>query len=162
MSSLWETLHKPNHLARSRARKKKAVSELHAEERKDCCLSSVTDWQGNAVASVRQAERDRLRDMLQDGHGTDCGTSFKTDTAADASVMSLQTYVSPRPPLQKATMVLRSPGGTVDCKGKIEVMGRVTGVDYPLGIYVVSLTTLIHHLHQVRWHQWILANSTRR
>ena len=38
-------------------------------------------------------------------------------------------------------MVLRSPGGTLDCKGKREVMGRVTGVDYPLGIYVVSLTT---------------------
>ena len=34
--------------------------------------------------------------------------------------------------------MLRSPGGTLDCKGKIEVTARVKGVDYPLRIYVMS------------------------
>ena len=54
--------------------------------------------------------------------------------------MSLQTYnnMSPKPPLQKTAAVLRSPAGTLDCKGKIEVTARVKGVDYPLRIYVVS------------------------
>ena len=73
-------------------------------------------------------------------NGTDRGTSFKIDTGADVSVMSLQTYnnMSPKPPLQKTAAVLRSPAGTLDCKGKIEVTARVKGVDYPLRIYVVS------------------------
>ena len=73
-------------------------------------------------------------------NGTDRGTSFKIDTGTDVSVMSSQTYnnMSRKPPLQKTTAVLRSPGGTLDCKGKIEVTARVKGVDYPLRIYVVS------------------------
>ena len=80
----------------------------------------------NSMASVCQAEWDRTRDKLQEG--------------ADVSVMSLQTYndMSPKPPLQKTAAVLRSPAGTLDCKGKIEVTARVKGVDYPLRIYVVS------------------------
>ena len=71
---------------------------------------------------------------------TDRGTGFKTDTGADVSVMSLQTYnnMSRKPPLQKTAAVLRSAAGTLDCKGKIEVTARVKGVDYPLRIYVVS------------------------
>ena len=70
---------------------------------------------------------------------TDRGTSFKIDTGVDVSVMSLQTYnMSQKPPLQKTAAVLRSPAGTLDCKGKIEVTARVKGVDYPLWIYVVS------------------------
>ena len=58
------------------------------------------------------------------------------------SVMSLQTYnnMSRKPPLQKTAAVLRSPAGTLDCKGKIEVTARVNGVDYPLQIYVVNST----------------------
>ena len=70
---------------------------------------------------------------------TDRGTSFKIDTGAEVSVMSLQTYnnMSPKPPLQKTAAVLRSPGGTLVCKGKIEVTARVKAVDYPLWIYVV-------------------------
>ena len=78
-------------------------------------------------------------------NGTDRGTSFKIDTGADVSVMSLQTYnnMSPKPPLQKTAAVLRSPTGTLDCKGS---NARVKGVDYPLRIdlrrelriYVVS------------------------
>ena len=74
---------------------------------------------------------------------TDHETSFKIDTGADVSVKSLQTYnnMSPKPPLQKTAAVLRSPGGTLDCKGKIEVTARVKGVDYPLRIYVVSSAT---------------------
>ena len=73
-------------------------------------------------------------------NGTDPGTSFKIDTGPDVSVMSLQTYnnMSRKPPLQKTAAVLRSPAGTLDCKGKIEVTARVKGVDYPLRIYVVS------------------------
>ena len=73
-------------------------------------------------------------------NGTDRGASFNIDTGADVSVMSLQTYnnMSPKPPLQKTAAVLRSPAGTLDCKGKIEVTARVKGVDYPLRIYVVS------------------------
>ena len=43
-----------------------------------------------------------------------------------------------KPPLQKTAAVLRSPAGTLDCKGKIEVTARVKGVDYPFRIYVVS------------------------
>ena len=56
-------------------------------------------------------------------NGTDRGTSFKIDTGADVSIMSLQTYnnMSRKPPLQKTATVLRSPAGTLDCKGKIEV-----------------------------------------
>ena len=52
-------------------------------------------------------------------NGTDRG-------GADVSVMSLQTYnsMSPKPPLQKAVAVLHSPGGALDCKGKIEVTAR--------------------------------------
>ena len=73
-------------------------------------------------------------------NGTDRGTSFKIDTGADVSVMFLQTYnnMSPKPPLQKTATALRSPGGTLDCKGKIEVTARVKGVDHSLPIYVVS------------------------
>ena len=74
---------------------------------------------------------------------TDRETSFKIDMGAGVSVMSLQTYnnMSRKPPLQKTATVLRSPGGTLDCKGKIEVTARVKEVDYPLRIYVVSSAT---------------------
>ena len=115
--------------ARSRACKEKAVSELQAEQSEEYHLFSVTNYSNEAPwrVSVKLNKTDR-------------GTSFKIDTGADISVMSLQTYnnMSPKPPLQKTAAVLRSPCGTLDCKGKIEVTARVKGVDYPLRIYVVS------------------------
>ena len=123
---------KPNHFARSRACKKKAVSELQAEQSEEYHLFSVTNSSNEAPwrVSVKLNETDR-------------GTSFKIDTGADVSVMSLQTYnnMSRKPPLQKAATALRSPGGTLECKSKIEVTARVKGVDYPLRIYAVSSAT---------------------
>ena len=120
---------KPNHFARSRVCKKKAVSELQAEQSEEYHLFLVTNSSNEAPwrVSVKLNRTDR-------------GTSFKIDTGAGVSVMSLQTYnnMSRKPPLQKTAAVLRSPGGTLDCKGKIEVTARVKGVDYPLWIYVVS------------------------
>ena len=123
---------KPNHFARFRACKKKAVSELQAEQSGEYHLFSVTN-------SSNEAPR-RVSVKL---NGTDRGTSFKIDTGADVSVMSLQTYnnMLRKPPLQKTAAVLRSPGGTLDCKGKTEVTARVKGVDYPLRIYAVSSAT---------------------
>ena len=119
---------KPNHFARSRACKKKAVSELQTEQSEEYHLLSVTNSSNEAPWRVSV----KL-------NGTDRGTSFKIGTGADVSVMSLQTYnMSQKPPLQKTAAVLRSPGGTLDCKGKIEVTARVKGVDYPLRIYVVN------------------------
>ena len=110
---------KPNHIARSRACKKKAVSEMQAEQSEEYHLFSVTNSSNEAPwrVSVKM-------------NGTDRGTSFKIDTGADVSVMSLQTYnnMSPKPPLQKTAAVMRSPAGTLDCKGKIEVTARVKGV----------------------------------
>ena len=109
---------KPNHFARSRACKKKAVSELQAEQSEEYHLFSVTNSSNEAPwrVSVKLNETDR-------------GTSFKIETGGDVSVMSLQTYnnMSRKPPLQKAATALRSPGGTLDCKSKIEVTARVKG-----------------------------------
>ena len=62
--------------------------------------------------------------------------------------MSLQTYnnMSRKPPLQKTAAVLRSPGGTLDCKGKIEVTARVKGVDYPLITHLLPTSDLRREL----------------
>ena len=123
---------KPNHFARSRACNKKAVSELQAEQSEEYHLLSVTNSSSEAPGRVSVKI-----------NGTDHRTSFKIDTGADVSTMSLQTYnMLPKPLLQKAAAVLSSPGETLDCKGKIEVTARFKGVDYPLQIYVVSSVTV--------------------
>jgi len=127
---------KPNHFTRSRACNKKAVSELQAEQSEEYHLLSVTNSSSEAPWRV-SVKINR----------TDHRTSFKIDTGADVSTMSLQTYnnMLPKPPLQKAAAVLSSPGETLDCKGKIEVTARFKGVDYPLQIYVVSSVTECLH-----------------
>ena len=78
------------------------------------------------MASVCQAEWDRSRDKLQDRHGSRCVRHVFAD---------LQQHVTKASSTENRRSV---PGGTLDCKGKIEVTARVKGVDYPLRIYVVS------------------------
>ena len=46
--------------------------------------------------------------------------SFKIDTGADVSVMSYAKY-NKRPNLQQTNAVLRSPGGTMICRGQFKV-----------------------------------------
>ena len=77
---VFKACNKPNHFARSRACKKKAVSELQAEQSEGYHLLSVTNSSNEAPWRVSV----KL-------NGTDPGTSFKIDTGADVSFMSLQT-----------------------------------------------------------------------
>ena len=75
--------------------------------------------------SVKNSSNEALWRVSVKMNGTDRGTSFKIDTGADVSIMSLQTYnnMSQKPPLQKTAAVLSSPAGTLDCNGKPELRG---------------------------------------
>ena len=123
---------KPNHFARARVCKKKAVNQLLTEETEEYQLYSVSN-----------SSREAPWEIDVQLNGSKQNTRFKIDTGADVSVMTLKSYyrLPTKPPLQKTATVLRSPGGRLDCKGKINVKAHLKGKEYPLSIFVINSQT---------------------
>ena len=95
------------------------VTEVH--------LMAVSNSKGNA------AWREEL---LID----DIPVTFKIDTGADVSCMSYTSFKKLRKqsPLIATDTVLKSPGGVLDCAGKITLNAKVKGSSYPLTVYVIK------------------------
>ncbi|KAK7501517.1 hypothetical protein BaRGS_00007321, partial [Batillaria attramentaria] len=69
--------------------------------------------------------------------------SFKTDTGADVSIMSMSSFnqLSPRPALHQPSMTLRSPGRIVSCEGMFATIIEHADQQYELKFFVVNSKT---------------------
>ena len=67
-------------------------------------------------------------------------TTFKLDSGADVSVMSLQNYkrLKPKPALKPANAILTSPGGPLECHGQFIARSPVDGTMYHFRVVVVA------------------------
>ena len=119
---------KKNHFARV-CRKAKDVAEVRMGEKKEdeAFLFSLKSQ------SYEEPWKTEVTIGRQKAH-------FKIDTGADVSVMTVATFNSlkPRPKLEKTGIILRSPGGVVECLGKVELDCTVRGSVYPVTVYVAS------------------------
>ena len=120
-----------NHFARA-CKKTKGVAEVQMgeEEEEEAFLFSVRSqrcyeepWKTQVTIGKRKVY-------------------FKIDTGADVSIMTVTTYhaLKPKPQLEKTKIVLKSPGGVVECLGKVELNFTVRGNVYPVTVYVASAT----------------------
>ena len=119
-------------------KKGKMGSTRHEAKQNEVHVSYDSEDSADVVylMSVSNEDKEPWRQDLIVG---DKCLTFKIDTGADVSCMTYECYKELKnpPPLMKTTTVLKSPGGIIDCIGKVRLQVSVKGNYHEIVVYVI-------------------------